>query len=134
MLLPEPGFLYGLARLPNEREVPCGTCIIREPDGSDWLDLLVPLGGLGLAYPVAGYPFTPGSELPPWQADVDGWLSDIAHHLFACVPFSLALVGWEVSGSQTAMELRQAGLPSTRYIGYLIPEGTSLAFFPANAR
>lgn len=31
------GHLQGLARLPNDVTVACGTCLIREDDGPDWL-------------------------------------------------------------------------------------------------
>ncbi len=38
--------LQGLALLPNGHRIACGTCLIREDDGSDWVDFYLPMGAL----------------------------------------------------------------------------------------
>src|SRR5947209_8191911 len=43
--------LRGIALLSNGSRAPCGTCLVREDGGSDWLDFYLPLGGLANAYP-----------------------------------------------------------------------------------
>ncbi len=125
--------LYGLARLPNSRQVPCGTVVIRETDGSDWLDFYLPMGGLGQAYDVGGYPFDVEIRSPDhWQKPIDDFLAELGKVIFTTVPFALGLIGHEVSSLAYAHELARDGIPAKRDIGYLWPVDGSLQYLERN--
>src|SRR5216684_307457 len=49
--------LLGVATLPNAKQVPCGTYLVQEETGIAWIGFYVPMGALGTAYDVGGYPF-----------------------------------------------------------------------------
>ncbi|MDT6983287.1 hypothetical protein ACFSUJ_00955 [Streptomyces lusitanus] len=125
--LTEFGHLHGQVRLPTGRLTVCGCLAIRGDDGSsDWLDFYVPLGALskaGLAY---------WDGRPSFRSDVmDDWLAGIGAETFKRVPFSLGVVGFEVSGCADASTL--AGkMPQTRDIGYLLPQGDDVRYGAAN--
>ena len=125
--------LYGLAQLPDGKKVACGSCIIREDDGSDWLDFYLPTGALGKAYDIGGYPFdAAGFAHRDWQVPVDEWLKDIGTHIFSVVPFNLGLIGFEVSGEFYAAEILEKGIPAERHIGYLWSESGRLKWYAPN--
>ncbi|HST53308.1 MAG TPA: hypothetical protein VLJ61_14955 [Pyrinomonadaceae bacterium] len=133
--LAEPTHLQGLALLPNGQKVACGTCLIREEDGPDWLDFYMPMGTLGDVYEVGGYPFDMTSATHrEWQTPVDEWLKGIGEWVFSSVPFSLGLIGFEVSGDAYAAQVSKEGVPAERYFGYLVPEGRKLKWYPPNVR
>ncbi|MFF7559841.1 hypothetical protein OIE43_02590 [Streptomyces pseudovenezuelae] len=120
--------LRGQVRLPTGQLVVCGCVAIRGDDeSSDWLDFYVPLGALdnaGLAY-WDGRPF--------FRSDVmDDWLAAIGTETFKTASFSLGVVGFDVSGCTDASALG-GNLPQTRSIGYLLPQGDTLHYGPANA-
>ena len=120
----------GVAMLPNGKECACGTCVIREDGGTDWFIFYLPTGSLSYAYRIGGYPFSTEAMTRPWQEPVNEWLVTIGRAIFDVAPFEMALIGHEVSGSETASRLREQGLPKKRYIGYLCREGTELAWYP----
>lgn len=124
--------LNGLAKLPGGQVVPCGTVIIREDEGPDWLDLVLPLGGLENAFPdLAAFPF----YSPPWRSvlePLEKWLAEIGREVFRVVPFRLGLIGEEVSGYEYSATLADSGIPSEREIGYLWPETGRLSYYPTN--
>jgi hypothetical protein len=125
------GHLHGLARMPNGMTIACGTCLIREDDGPDWLVLYLPMGALGTAYSVGGYPFEPNAETSrPWREILDAWLARIGVAVYERVQYRLALAGWEVSGKAYADETRQTGIPTQRGMGYLWPDGDMVTFYP----
>jgi hypothetical protein len=124
--------LHGLARLPNEATIACGTCLIREDDGPDWLILYLPMGALGAAYSVGGYPFEPSAETSrPWREILDAWLAGIGVAVYNRVQYRLALIGFEVSGEAYADELMRTGIPTQRNMGYLWPDGDTVTFYPS---
>lgn len=131
-LTAEPGHLYGLATLPSGVAVPCGTCVLREEGGPDWLDLYVPLGSLGLAYPVGPYPFGAEGTPPSWQGELDAWFRGIGSFVFDAAPFALGLVGFEASGCLYSGEIAAAGIPSERRAALLWPTRSGLVFHPPN--
>lgn len=47
----EANHLHGVVRLPSGRRVVCGAIAVREDDGPDWLDFVLPLGSLSRAEP-----------------------------------------------------------------------------------
>lgn len=126
--LNELGHLHGQVRLPTEQLVVCGCVAIRGGDeGGDWLDFYIPVGALenaGIAY-WDGQPFFRSNVM-------DDWLAAIGTGAFEHAPFSLGVIGFEVSGCTDASTL--AGkLPQTRDIGYLLPQGDALHYGAANA-
>ncbi|WP_444963872.1 hypothetical protein [Nocardiopsis sp. M1B1] len=125
--LAEFGHLRGQVRLPTGQPVVCGCVAIRGGgESDDWLDFYVPVGALdkaGLSY-WDGRPF--------FRSDVmDAWLAAIGTETFESAPFSLGVIGFDVSGCTDSSTL--AGkLPQTRGIGYLLPRGGVLHYGAAN--
>jgi hypothetical protein len=121
----------GVARLPNGSRVACGSCVIREEDGPDWLDLYLPTGSLGNAYPVGGFPFCGEADYPsPWRSEVEDWLAEIGRTIAHVATFRLGLIGFEVSGAEYAANVAVQGIPAERFMGYLWPVGSRLEYFP----
>lgn len=123
--------LYGIASMPNGSRVPCGTCVIRETDGGpDWLDFYLPMGSLGLAYPVGAYPFIQEDlGVGPWLAEVEDWLAAIGTRTFLAVDFQLAIIGHEVLGTVDAVSLQAQGVPAERHVSYLWPTQGQVTYF-----
>lgn len=125
--------LRGLANMPNNILIPCGTVAIRETSGIDWLVLYLPMGSLDIAYPVEAYPFVEEtSDHDVWIAAIEKWFNDIAQHVFMHLPYKLALIGFEVSGHAYASDIASNGIPDERGIGYLWAEKDILEFYPSN--
>ncbi|MBZ4322942.1 hypothetical protein JNW98_26815 [Streptomyces sp. SCA2-4] len=125
--LAEFGHLLGQVRLPTGELAVCGCVAVRGGDeSSDWLDFYVPVGALeraGLAYQ-DGRPFFR-------SAVMDEWLAALGTEIFKEAPFALGVIGFEVSGCTDAST--PAGeLPTTRDIGYLLPQGGVLRYGAAN--
>lgn len=96
------GHLAGIVRLPDGGEVVCGVVAVREPEGDDWLDFYLPLGGLGEHDPrVGAFPFGEdgGVISRAWREPIESWLADVGAAVFADVPFSHAVIGFEASGT-----------------------------------
>lgn len=112
--------LQGLAKLPDGHKVACGSCVIREDAGINWLDFYLPMGALESAYDVGGYPFDEaGVAHQKWQVPVDEWLKEIGLYIFSAVPFSLGLIGFEVSGMAYSAQIEKDGIPGERHFAYL---------------
>ena len=109
--LESSGPLRGLATLPNGKRVACATCAVREEEGSDWLDLFLPLGSLGSAYAVGAFPFDDSSRSREWREPLDGWLTSLGQRVFARVPYALGLIGFEVSGQSSTESWRKPESP-----------------------
>ncbi len=125
------GHLAGRARLPSGARVVCGTCVVREIDGPDWLVLYLPLGALGAIDPrVGGYPFSHVRRSLEWREPLDAWLRAIGESVFAEVPFELGAIGFEVSGEVYAAQLR-AEVPRQHDEAYLLRVGAGLRYHPA---
>lgn len=121
--------LLGVARLANGCRVACGSCIIRENAGPDWLDLYLPMGSLGTAYPVGPFPFGDESDWSgPWRSDVEDWLAGVGLWIARSASFRLGLIGFEVSGQQYAADIAVAGIPAQRFIGYLWPASGAMVY------
>jgi hypothetical protein len=129
-LLERYGHLLGVATLPNKSQVTCGVVAIREDSGIDWLDFYLPMGALATAYDVGAFPFDDGKDSQWWREPLDGWLVELAQAVFAAAPFSLALVGHEVSGHAYAADLSLNGIPAERWDGYLWQETANLLWYP----
>ena len=128
------GHSLGVASLSSDQQIACGTCVIRETNGPDWLNLYLPMGALGTALEVGGYPFLLDDDPPPtWLIAVEQWLADIAASIAEITHFRLALIGFEVSGSCYASDIERDGIPDTRYIGYVWPTDGRFEYFKTNA-
>ncbi|MFD8229017.1 hypothetical protein ACFV16_33325 [Streptomyces massasporeus] len=121
------GHLHGRVRLPNGHLAVCGAVAIRGgDDSSDWLDFYVPAGALDKA----GVPYWDGRPFHR-SAVLDDWLAGVGTATFERAPFSLGVIGWEVSGCTDAATL--AGrLPQERGIGYLLPQEEGLLYGAAD--
>lgn len=127
--LPFEGHLYGVATLPPGKRVACGTCCVREDRGTDWLIFYCPMGSLERVYPVGGFPFG-DDDHDSWRAELEGWLTNIAHQVFAAAPFRLGLIGFETSGELHAVDVLQHGVPAQRHCAVLVPTPGGLVLHP----
>jgi len=126
------GHLHGIATLPNGCQIACGTCMVREDGGDDWLDFYLPAGALQDAYPVGAYPFEESATSREWREPLENWLAGIGRSVFGEAPFRLGLVGFEVSGLERAEHLSTSGIPAVRGIGYLVPSAGRLEWYSTN--
>jgi len=121
--------LYGIATLPNETRVPCGSALWQFEDGSDWIALFLPLGSISKGYPVGPFPFIGG--YPDWQREVDDWLRKIADRMFKVISFDLAIIGFEVDFSDAFIEnVQEMVVPDERLDGWLLRSGRDLKWYP----
>ncbi|OWY72159.1 hypothetical protein B7486_04335 [cyanobacterium TDX16] len=114
--------LYGIAMLDDGKNVACGCCAVREDGGIDWLVFYLPMGALARAYQNVGeYPFSRVGKRhnDTWVAPIEKWLERLGRFLFEKVDFRLALIGFEVSGSEYADQLEKNGMPEKRWNCYL---------------
>src|SRR5258708_10623800 len=74
--------LLGLATMANGKRIACGTILMREDNGSDWLDFFLPLGSLSEAYAVGAYPFGDIESARIWQHPLDACLASIPLYVF----------------------------------------------------
>jgi hypothetical protein len=107
---------YGVLRLTPEISVGCVTHTVREPNGSDWLDLCIPTGMLGLCFDVQ-YPLDYATN--PWMAQIDRLLAQMAASVFRSISFQLAIIGEEVSGITDAASITP---DDCRFCPFLLPE------------
>ena len=117
-------------RLPEGPRVVCVLGGFGADDGSVWVVLGLPLGSLTRVDPrVGGYPFS-DDDGQEWRRPLDAWLASLAVRLFDVAPFSLALIGFDVSMEMTADELAD-GLPAEHdHVGIItVPDRPT--YFPA---
>lgn len=103
---------------------------MREDSGPDWIGFYLPVGALGSVYDVGAFPFVDGKSSRTWREPLDDWLRQIAAAVFTVVPFSLALIGHEVSGTAYADEIRITGVPDERWGGLLWGDSEELIWYP----
>lgn len=126
------GHLLGIATLPNGKRVACGTVLVREEDGTAWLDFYVPLGALASTYAVGAFPVDSNPLSQEWREPLEKWLADVGQAVFFSAPFCLGLIGFEVSGSVDSRDVQDAGVPAVRFIGYLYPSAGKITYYPTN--
>jgi hypothetical protein len=123
--------LLGVARLPNGLRTACGSCVIHEDDGRDWLDFYIPMGSLANVYPAGGFPAGTEADWPgTWRSEVEDWLAEIGRSVGRTVAFQMGLVGFEVSGADYAAHVAITGIPAQRFCGYLWPVGNRIEYRP----
>ncbi|MFD8702121.1 hypothetical protein ACFV1W_05755 [Kitasatospora sp. NPDC059648] len=87
----------------------------------------VPLGALEQA----GVSYGGGRQVTR-SAVLDDWLAGVGAEVYRAVPFSLAVIGWEVSDFTHAAALGGRA-PDVRQIGYLLPQpGGDVRYAAAN--
>jgi hypothetical protein len=132
-----PGHLYGIATLPTQTAVACGSHTMdysgeEGVNAAHWVSLYLPLAGLSTAYPVGAYPFGPIDDVSEWKTQLDSFLTQIAQWTYSRVPFEFALVGFEVDWSALSREaIRLRGIPHERNDGILWSDGGELKWYPA---
>lgn len=124
--------LQGLARLPNGATIACETVCARWDDRPDWLCLHLPMGALGTAYAVGGYPFEPDvANSHQWRDVIDPWLAGIGSRVYDQAPYRLGLIGFDVSGEMYADDIAASGVPARRYPGILWPALSTVTYYPS---
>ncbi len=132
------GHLFGVARLPNGKQLASGCCPRREmDDGKDWLEFFLPLVALGTIYPTGTFPIGFGNEPPdlhePWMREVDDWLAGIGLWVAERASFRLGLIGCDATGEVSASDIAARGIPARREIGYLWPSEGGMKYYPRTA-
>jgi hypothetical protein len=129
--------LYGLATLPSQRIIACGSYAMDYAGESDsppahWVSFYLTMSALSTAYPVGAYPFGPMDKVSEWKAEVDSFLTHVAGWIYRAAPFDFALVGFEVDTSSALPEqIRANGIPKERDAGILWNGGSGLKWYPA---
>jgi hypothetical protein len=100
-------------------------------DKDNWLECSIPVGSLGKAYPIGGWPFG-RSATEPWVLEVFKWFYELAKYLYDQVQFQHGIIGWEVS-NDTDKWLDQARLPEHRYDGFIVVTTDGLDYLAPNA-
>lgn len=125
--------LYGVAQLHPGVRVACGTFVVRETDGPDWVGFYIPMGAIEGLLETGGYPLNADQERNRlWQDKFDNWLIDLGKHVFDVVQYELGLIGHEVSGDFYAVDIEATGVPAARPIGFLWPSQDGVDFYPRN--
>ncbi len=88
--------LYGILSIPEiGKQVGCLSIVVRETNGSDWLDFCITTGLLEEAFSVK-HPLEIREY--PWATILDKYLLQMADMIYQQTPFNLAFIGDEVSG------------------------------------
>ncbi|MCZ8381671.1 hypothetical protein O6P37_22630 [Mycobacterium sp. CPCC 205372] len=127
------GHLYGRLTLPGGAVSVCGGLAIRMSDGTDWLNLYLPVGALARTDPrIGGFPF--GDDGGPlslsWRAPLDAWFAAIGAQVYREVEFRRAIIGFETDDAEIAAA--DGAVPQRRSFGYLSPCDGELRYHPAN--
>jgi hypothetical protein len=128
--VPHEGHVYGYAQLPNGKSCACGTYISDFDVDGVWVALYFPLGSLGRAYYLGGYPF--GDWNPTIESSfvaVNTWLKNLAESTYEDFHFVFGVIGFE-SGFEELKKKALAGIPETRSEGFLVPEKEILSWYP----
>jgi hypothetical protein len=92
--------LYGVFSIPEiDKQLGCLSIVVRETEGSDWLDFSFPTKMLESAF----------GEIP-WSTVVDKYLLQIADMIYQQTPYDLALIGEEVSGLVNKASITEKGI------------------------
>ena len=143
------GSLFGVGTLPSGDRVAVQVSVYRssaeyedsrDPEGTDWLGVYVPLGSLSAVWAEVGaYPFMAADEDPRahvvWQERLEGWLTDLGRHLYDVVPFRLGAVGFDLDDYEKWWAWEAGVLPEERWDGILLADGSGgLSWDPPTRR
>lgn len=126
--LEKHGHLHGILHMDN-RLVACGCCAIKEEDGPVWIVFYVPTGSQECTFSDLGEFQVKSRE---WREPLEIVLAQLGEKVFDQTPFSLGLIGYEVSGEAYSKELKKTGIPSQRLFGYLWPKQGKLTHYATN--
>ena len=102
--------LYGLFSIPDiDKQAGCLSTIVRETNGSDWLDFCIPTEMLKSTFSV-NHPLEMREY--PWSAILDKYLLQMADMIYQKTPFDLAFIGDEVSGLVNKASIISEGIES----------------------
>lgn len=121
--------LYGVARLPNNNFVPCGSLVIPLAFSAYRVEFFLPVNSLLQAYAAEGSSFSI-LDVSPWRLEVDDWLAGIAHRVHSLAPFSKALIGYQLSSDSTALKFFPDLEAPVRKFAILKPFGSTMKFLP----
>lgn len=107
-------YYYGVMRIPDKRMVGCKLFFL-SGEFETWRLLAVPLGMLGLVYPVE-YPVAVTS---PWIAEFDAILAGIAARVYQRAPFVYGALGEEASALEPTAE--RISVASLDQPGLIVP-------------
>jgi hypothetical protein len=126
------GHWYGVATLPNRKQCAAGSFWGEYGDAGVWLTFYIPLASLGSACSIGAYPLKVLATPDPhdWMFEVNSWLKKIAEDIFPLLQFSLALIGFEVEYDGQTLERLRKGIPTERWDGILLREGSQLNWYP----
>jgi hypothetical protein len=100
--------MYGTFYIPElGKQVGCLSIVVRETNGSDWLDFCIPTEMLEKAFSVE-YPLL--TDDYPWETVLDKYFLQMAELIYKQTPYDLALVGDEVSGLINKLNILSAGI------------------------
>lgn len=124
----------GTMKLPSGLRLPFAILVVRA-DGEDCLDIGIPMGALDHALGKFGRGFystwnVPGASPPAVVREIEDFLAELAASVFAHVKFGVGVIGWETSGTQDTHKIQEQGIPEVRDVGYLLPEGSRLRYYP----
>ncbi len=125
----EGGVCYGLARVPGIGVTPClvSLCI-----GSDYMtmQLCLSMKAIGSVVRVGAYPFDDGTPTD-WIIPTSAWLAGVASVVHQASPLVVGVIGWE-GDSGEAKRFRTEGVPQERWVGYVVPSGKEVEYYPPN--
>jgi hypothetical protein len=124
--------LQGIAQFPDGNRLPCGTYLLRDLSGTNWVDFYIPAGALERVYDLGGYPFSvqDAHTRQQWQQPLDLWFAELGQYIFDKRAYQFAAIGHEVAAEVEAAQIAHAGIPERRWMGYLWPTGTTLTYWP----
>lgn len=95
--------IYGLATMPDGKQVTCGTIPLRNDDAPDDVVFYLPNGGLELVFPeVGGHPEGNPPPSRSWREPLDAWLAELAKSIYEVANFAGAFIGHETCGVESA--------------------------------
>jgi hypothetical protein len=128
-----PGvFLYSCLELEGRGVVPLGVQCYEVGDDRAWLRVLLPLGGLGMVFPVGGLPFGGRGDWD-WMWELDEVLARVGRRVYERTRFLMGIIGHEVCGTLTADNVVGSTVAEGRSFGLLIPRGGGVDYLPRTA-
>lgn len=95
-----------------------------------WTSLYLPLGALGQAYDLAGYPFDWNQRIELSFVALNNWLKGIAEAAYGDFQFVFGVIGFESGFEGVKKEVLATGVPETRSEGILLPDKDRLRWYP----
>ncbi len=124
------GHMYGVASLPNGKRSCCGSYWADFENNGCWLSLYIPIGSLASAYDMGAYPFQanePGTS--NWIVEINNWFVNIAKKIHPIAKFEIGIIGFEVDFFDVE-KILATGIPSERWVGFLVVKNNQLEWFP----